>query len=146
MSEIATNRWHKIVGGAIVESVRTDRGIKDPAIGGDGNAVWRQEILVDQDVAPGVDQVFADSNPPLVIEPTRVTRTWTIRALTAQEIADRDKNVTRDQIVSAVIDIADIVIAHIDADIAKGNLVATDIPAAQRAKYAELKTKLSAIR
>jgi hypothetical protein len=103
-------------------------------------------VPVVRDPKPSIDAATQNlSNTVGFVDPNYVFG-WSVTAKTQTEIDDEALVSDRFEVRNAVIDLAEIVITHIDAHLAKGNLVAPDFNAATRQKYLDLKTIVDRIR
>lgn len=136
-------RWHKIRSGAIVKTVSPRNDPVDIATGDDGNPVWRPEV----EDKPAFDSATERlEGPSTVIEATQVVRRFTKRAKTAQELADEAVDVDQRAVLDGLVDLAEIVIIHVDAHLAKGNISGSDFNVATRRKYQDLKVVVDRLR
>ena len=87
-----------------------------------------------------------DGGPSDVVTATEVTKTWTVVAFTQAELAARAVVADEIEVRSALLDLADIVIIHIDAHLTKGNIVASDFNPKTRQKYQDLKVLVDRLR
>lgn len=71
---------------------------------------------------------------------------WSIIPLTQPEIDARAVDKDIDFVLDGLLDLAEIVIIHIDAHLAKGNIAAADFNAATRQKYQDLKVRVDRLR
>jgi len=71
---------------------------------------------------------------------------FNVVAKTAQEQTDFIQNQDIDFVLNGLLDVAEIVIIHVDAHLAKGNIVAADFNAATRQKYIDLKQRVDRLR
>lgn len=68
-----------------------------------------------------------------------VTSTWTVVALSSEELKSEADFKDRKSVMDAMVTLGEIVITHIDAHLAKGNISASDFDAITRTKYQDLK-------
>lgn len=143
---MATPTLHaKVVGGVIVA-----RELKDPDLIAqsktdiDGGPKWRPIVEIGKDDPVGVDEI--KEGPVEVIEVTRVTLTWTVRAMTAQEISDRDTVIKQSAIIDGLLSVAIIEIKLVDKLIADAVISANDFDAETKAEFLDLKAKVQALR
>ena len=80
------------------------------------------------------------------VEATRLHRQFPVRLMTTQELADAAIVADQTLVRSALLDVAEILIIHVDAHLANGNIVGADFNAATRAKYRNLKTVVDRLR
>lgn len=87
-----------------------------------------------------------DGNPTDVVAALAVTKTWNVVALSQAEIDARAVENDQRTVLDGLVDLAEIVIIHIDAHLAKGNIAATDFNATTRQKYVNLKAVVERLR
>lgn len=136
-------KWHKIMGGEIVKTVNARKGPTDIAVGSDGNPVWRPEV----EERPAFDDATEVlEGPETIVEATQVVRRVAKRLMTAEELADSARQKDERLIRTGLIDLAEIVIEHVDAHVARGNITVADFNAATGKKYQDLKILVGRLR
>ena len=89
---------------------------------------------------PGFDSSTQTlEGPNRTVLPDKVIESYVIRPLTPQELSDRQQSADIAALQGAAAEIAGILISHIDAHLAKGNIAASDFDAGTRQRYQAFK-------
>jgi hypothetical protein len=105
---------------------------------------WLPEVQIGNDSFDPNTQI--KTGPDVVVGTDEVTATWTIRNMTAQELAQVDRDRARNFIREAALDTAQVLITLVDTLLAKNVIAPTDFDVATRVLYQQLKVRVDKLR
>lgn len=105
---------------------------------------WLPEVQIGNDPINPDTQV--KEGPIYTVNATEVLSTWTIRAMTAQELAARNNEISTQFLLSGLLLNAQLLITLVDVLLAKGVIAVADFDVDTRNKYQQLKTHVDRLR